>query len=110
MRLRRPYMLKRNISVFKIICLIVLSVALASPVACGKKGPPVPIAVVRAGVITDLKAEEKDGVIFLSFTSPAQIEPAKKDDKGPVEVTAFKVVKGCGTCLSDLQPLRTIVL
>ncbi|MBP1750617.1 MAG: Fibronectin type domain protein [Deltaproteobacteria bacterium] len=103
-------MLKRNISVFKIICLAVLSVALASSMACGKKGPPVPIAVVRAGVITDLKAEEKDGVIFLSFTPPARIEPAKKDDKGSVEVTAFKVVKGCGTCLADLQPFRTIVL
>lgn len=101
-------MLKRNISVLSILCLSLCAVLVLA--SCGKKGYPVPIAVAKAGVIADLKAEERDAVVFLSFTAPAQIEPKKKDDKEPVKVTAFKVVKGCGTCLADLQPMRTIVL
>lgn len=101
-------MRKRNISVFSIVCLS-LCAALAL-VSCGKKGNPVPIAVVKAGIIADLKAEVKDAVVFLSFTPPQQIEPKKKGDEQVVRVAAFKVYKGCGSCLGDLQPFKTIVL
>lgn len=101
-------MLKSNISVFDLLCLS-LCVAVAF-ISCGKKGNPVPVAVVKAGIISDLRAEEKDGVIFLSFTPPASIEPKKKDDDDSVKVSAFRVFKGCGTCLGDLQPFRMVVL
>ena len=101
-------MLKRNISVLNLICLsLCAALFLAS---CGKKGPPVPIAVVKAGIIADLRTEVKDGAVFLSFTPPQQIEPKKKGDEQTVKVAAFKVFKGCGTCLGDLQPFKTIVL
>lgn len=101
-------MLKRNISVFNILCLSLCAVLIL--VSCGKKGNPVPVAVVKAGIITDLKAEERDAVVFLSFTAPQQIESTKKDDKESVKVAAFKVIKGCGTCSGDLRPFRTIIL
>jgi hypothetical protein len=101
-------MRKRNTWAFNVICLSVFAVLVL--VSCGKKASPVPIRVAKAGIIGDLKAEEKDGVIFLSFTPPVQIEPVKKSGERDVKIAAFRVVKGCGNCLADLQPLRTIVL
>ena len=101
-------MRKRNIWVFNIACLAIC--ALLVLVSCGKKAGPVPIKVAKAGMIADLKAEEKDAVIFLSFTPPLQVEPKKKDDEANVKIAAFRVFKGCGTCLGDVQPLKTIVL
>ncbi len=101
-------MLKRNISVFSVLCLSLCTLLILG--SCGKKAPPKPIAVVKAGIVADLKAEVKDGLLFLSFTPPAQIEPKKKGSKEEVRITSFRVVKGCGTCLADLQPFRTIVL
>ncbi len=101
-------MRKRNIWVFNVVCLSLCAVLVLA--SCGKKGSPVPIRVAKAGIIADLKAEEKDGVIFLSFTPPAQIEPKKKGGEQDVKITTFRVVKGCGNCLADLQPLRTITL
>jgi hypothetical protein len=102
-------MLKRNISACSVIlAALCLTLAFSS---CGKKGSPVPIPVVRAGTINDLKGEVRDGVLFLSFTPPASL--GRKEAKGDTEeptIASFKVVRGCGTCLSDLQPLRTIVL
>ena len=49
-------------------------------------------------------------MVFLSFTPPQQIEPKKKGDEQTVKVASFKVFKGCGSCLGDLQPFKTIVL
>lgn len=102
-------MLKRNISVCSVI-LAALCLALAFS-SCGKKGNPVPIPVVRAGTINDLKGDVRDGVLFLSFTPPASL--GRKETKAGGEepkIASFRVVKGCGTCLGDLGPLRTIVL
>lgn len=102
-------MLKRNISVCSVI-LAALCLVLAFG-SCGKKGSPVPIAVVKAGVINDLRGEVRDSVLFLSFTPPASFGKKEKNagDEDP-KIASFRVVKGCGTCLADLQPLRTIVL
>ncbi len=102
-------MLKRNISVCSII-LAALCLALVFS-SCGKKGNPVPIPVVKAGTINDLRGEVRDGVLFLSFTPPASLgrKEARTGEEEP-RIASFKVVKGCGTCLADLQPLRTIVL
>ncbi len=46
-------MLKRNISVLNLICLSLCAVLVLA--SCGKKGTPVPIAVVKAGIIADLR-------------------------------------------------------
>ncbi|OPY02174.1 MAG: Exoglucanase B precursor [Syntrophorhabdus sp. PtaB.Bin047] len=102
-------MLKRNISVCSVI-LIAFCLALTF-FSCGKKGNPVPIPVAKAGMINDLKGEVRDGVLFLSFT-PATSLGRKETKTGEEEpkIASFRVVKGCGTCLGDLQPLRTIVL
>jgi len=102
-------MLKRNISACSVI-LAALCLALTFS-SCGKKGNPVPIPVVRAGMINDLRGEVRDGVLFLSFTPPASVgDKGKKPGEVEAKIASFKVVKGCGTCLGDLQPLRTIVL
>lgn len=101
-------MRKRNIWVFSVVCLSLCAVLVLA--SCGKKASPVPIRVAKAGIIADLKAEEKDGVIFLSFTPPAQMEPKKKSGEQDVKISSFRVFKGCGNCVADLQPLKTIVL
>lgn len=67
------------------------------------------MAVVKAGVISDLKAEAKDGVVFLSFTPIGALAPGKKGEPGPA-ISGYRVTKGCGSCLADFQPLRTIML
>lgn len=70
-----------------------------------------PIAVVKAGVINDLRGEVKDGVLFLSFAPPPSFGAReKKTNNEEPAIASFKVFKGCGTCLADLQPLQTIVL
>ncbi len=101
-------MRKRNTWVFSAVCLSLCAVFILA--SCGKKGSPVPVRVAKAGMIGDLKAEVKDAVIFVSFTPPGQIEPKKKGDEQDVKIAAFRVFKGCGTCLGDVQPFRTIVL
>ncbi|MHB8110640.1 MAG: fibronectin type III domain-containing protein [Syntrophorhabdaceae bacterium] len=100
-------MRKRSIWVFSILCLFLLAGLVL--LSCGKKGNPVPMAVVKAGVIADLKAEAKDGMVFLSFTPLAALTPDKKGENGP-KITGYRIAKGCGTCLGDLRPLRTIIL
>lgn len=96
-------MQKKSISVLSAVLCIVLAFA-----SCGIKADPKPLAVVRAGVIGDLRGEVKDGVLFLSFTVPAAIEAKKKGDE--VEIAGFKILKGCGTCLGALAPFRTVTL
>lgn len=102
-------MLKRNISVCNVLCVaFCLVLALSS---CGKKGNPMPVAVAKAGVIGDLRGEVKDGVLFLSFTPLATMKPEKKEPgEGEVKIAGYRIFKGCGTCLGDLQPFRTISL
>ncbi len=96
-------MQKKNILVLSAVLFIAFVLA-----SCGIKADPKPIAVVRAGMIRDLRGEVKDGVLFLSFTAPAAIEAKKKGDE--VKIAGFKVSKGCGTCLGALAPFRTVVL
>jgi len=102
-------MLKRNISVCNVLCVaFCLVLALSS---CGKKDNPMPVAVAKAGVIGDLRGEVKDGVLFLSFTPLATIKPEKKEPgEGEAKIAGYRIFKGCGTCLGDLQPFRTISL
>ncbi len=95
-------MQKRNILILSMALCIVSVFA-----SCGIKADPKPLAVVKAGVIGDLRGEVKDGVLFLSFTPPAAIEARQQEE---VQIAGFKVSKGCGTCIGALEPFRTITL
>ena len=80
-------------------------------ISCGKKGDPVPLAVVKAGTTGDLQGEVKDGVLFLSFTIPAGLAGKKEEDHTEkAEIGSFRVFKGCGVCIGALEPYRTIDL
>lgn len=62
-------------------CILILSLAILFS-SCGKKGPPSPKSLAPTYAISDLTGEIKDGVLFLSFTVPSQIE-------------GFEVIKKC---------------
>ncbi len=88
-------------------CIFVVSVAVLCLLAgCGKKNPPMPIGVPVLGGIQDLAGEVKDGLFFLSFTMPTK----DKDGADLTDLSGFKVLKGCGSCLAGFEPFREIIL
>ncbi|HOE16738.1 MAG TPA: fibronectin type III domain-containing protein [Syntrophorhabdaceae bacterium] len=93
-------MLKRYIVIFSVILLITAA-------GCGKKGDPMPKVLPSPAGINDLSGAVKDGVLFLSFSSPA----LKADTAETKDIAGFKVLKTCGSCIAGtFEPFKDIRL
>jgi fibronectin type 3 domain-containing protein len=74
--------------------------------ACGKKGDPMPKGLPIPGGIHDLSGDVKDGMLFLSFSTPAE----NKDGSEPKDLAGFKVFKACGSCMGSFEPFKDLNL
>jgi fibronectin type 3 domain-containing protein len=74
--------------------------------ACGKKGNPVPKDLPVPGGISDLRADAKDGVLFLSFSIPTQ----NRDGSEIRDLQGFNIQRSCGSCGGALEPWKEIRL
>ncbi len=82
-------MLKRYIVIISIALLVIIS-------SCGKKGDPMPRMLPLPSGINDLSGAVKDGVLFLSFSSPA----LNRDGAETKDLGGFKILRNCGTCVA----------
>jgi hypothetical protein len=73
---------------------------------CGKKGNPTPKALPQPPGITDLRADPRDGVVFVSFSVPAR----NRDGTPSRNFEGFRIFKACGTCAGALEPWKDIRL
>ncbi|MBP6940923.1 MAG: hypothetical protein KBB65_04035 [Syntrophorhabdaceae bacterium] len=93
-------MLKRYIVIASIIVLVAAA-------GCGKKGDPMPRILSSPAGISDLSGAVKDGVLFLSFSSPA-LNADALEAKG---LAGFRVLKACGSCVAGtFEPFKDIRL
>ncbi|HPP07039.1 MAG TPA: hypothetical protein PLW88_06680 [Syntrophorhabdaceae bacterium] len=87
--------------------LILFSIAIFfTAFSCGKKADPIPRGSAVPEDVVDLKAEVKDGVLFLSFTVPLR----NKDGSEARNLKGFKIYKGCGGCIGAFEPIKDIRL
>lgn len=65
-----------------------------------------PRALPQPAAIADVRAEAKDGVVFVSFSVPL-----RNQDGTPVRnLEGFRILKACGTCAGGLEPWKNIRL
>lgn len=74
--------------------------------SCGKKGDPMPKGLPIPGGINDLTGEVKDGMLFLSFSTPS----INKDGSEPKDLAGFKIFKACGSCMGTFEPFKDLSL
>ncbi|MCX7856595.1 MAG: hypothetical protein N2513_01215 [Deltaproteobacteria bacterium] len=66
--------------------LILILSLIVSLTTCGKKASPIPKSISPTYVISDLKGDVKDGILFLSFSIP-------KDRSSQIELDGFKIIR-----------------
>jgi fibronectin type 3 domain-containing protein len=74
--------------------------------SCGKKGDPMPKGLPIPGGINDLTGEVKDGMLFLSFSTPSK----NNDGSEPKDLAGFKIFKACGSCMGTFEPFKDLSL
>jgi fibronectin type 3 domain-containing protein len=73
---------------------------------CGKKAKPIPRGLPIPAAVSDLRAEVKDGVLFLSFSLPK-----KNEDSTEIQgLGGFRILKSCGGCGGGFEPWKTIAM
>jgi fibronectin type 3 domain-containing protein len=75
-------------------------------VSCGKKGDPMPKKLPIPGGINDLKGEVKDGMLFLSFSTPFK----NIDGSDQKDLAGFKIFKACGSCMGEFEFFKDLSL
>ncbi|HSR09925.1 MAG TPA: hypothetical protein VLS90_00670 [Thermodesulfobacteriota bacterium] len=90
---------------------LLLSLALLSLSACGKKGNPVPPESMIPGRISDLRAWPREGTVFLGWTIPNK----NTNDSPLLDLMGFRVFResrpvagACETCPAQVQPVAEI--
>ncbi len=74
--------------------------------SCGKKGDPMPKVLPIPGGINDLTGEVKDGMLFLSFSTPSR----NKDGSETKDLAGFKIFKACGSCMGAFELFKDLSL
>ncbi|MDR2017545.1 MAG: hypothetical protein LBQ00_01475 [Syntrophobacterales bacterium] len=90
------------------ISILIISVALTffGVAGCGKKSFPAPQNLPIPGGIKDVAGDIKEGVLFLSFTIPSRdVTGAELKD-----LSGFRVLKSCGSCMVGFEPFKEILL
>jgi len=74
--------------------------------SCGRKGDPMPKGLPIPDGINNLTGEVKDGMLFLSFSTPSR----NKDGSETKDLAGFKIFKACGSCMGTFELFKDLSL